>query len=131
MRNKGFTLIESLFVFSLVMLLAVLTVPKLSRKKEKPLDLQVDQISVFLEEAKYKSLAYHQKVKILFDRKTIAVEGGKKIALNEDCYFKNYHNFHFNNDGNINKGGHFAICNKKSCVNFIFHLGGGNFYVQS
>lgn len=135
MQNKsGFTLIEELFVISIIVLLSVFTLsytfnfkPKISLKQ------QCNQIVSLLEEGKSKSIINHEKIDIEIASNKITYKGIDKertINLNDNYYIDDSYEFHFNDKGNISSGGHLNICDKSVCKSIVLNVGSGAIYVK-
>lgn len=132
--KNGFTLIETIFVLSIIIMISTFTLhyaivssPKISLKQQCQLVISL------LEEAKTTALLNHQKIELLITERKISYQYLDKehgVKLNDNYYFQNEIKLYFNNNGNINKGNHLNICNHETCKSIIFNVGSGTFYAK-
>lgn len=129
LSKKGFTLVESLFVITIMMVMTLLSV------NTHPFSINVDNhlntISLFLLEAKTHAMIYKEDVNISFYDNCIDVSSihlNKQFEINEGIFTK--HNFSYNKLGHIvnPKSIHLIYNNQK--YTFVFQIGAGCFYVQ-
>ncbi|MFB6465830.1 competence type IV pilus minor pilin ComGD [Cytobacillus sp. Hz8] len=138
--NKGFTLIESLFVLSIFMLMAMITIimmkpqTNLLNRSTFFSQLKADifyaqqyaisnqkQLSLNILPNQYKYYIKNQDGSYLLER-----EYARNIDISEGTlglYLK------FNPNGNVNKFGSIMIYIGKETYRMIFQIGGGRFYV--
>lgn len=131
--NKGFTLIETLFSFSIMMILTIVSVPLINLSLTPSLARQADQIIVYVNYAKSYAISAHQRVELKFD--------GQKMSLTcENVIIDEYHlskgefskslNIWFNEKGNINQANSLFLKNNNEQVKLTFNLGTGNCYAK-
>lgn len=132
--NQGFTLIETIFVLSIIIMLSTLTLHyAIVSSPVISLEQQCQQIISLLEEAKTTALLNHQKIELLIDDKQISYQYLNqecKVKLNDKYYFQNSIELYFNENGNINKGNHLNICHQETCKSIVFNVGSGTFYAK-
>lgn len=132
--KKGFTMVEMLFVLSILIVLSVFTLHfSISNRPKIAIEQQCSQIISLLEEAKTLALTSHNQVDINISSNQISYSQGNKsrtLLLNFSYYFKYYYDFHFNKNGNISSGGRIELGNTNEIKTIILNVGSGAFYVR-
>ncbi|OUQ09327.1 MULTISPECIES: competence type IV pilus minor pilin ComGD [unclassified Thomasclavelia] len=132
--KKGFTMVEMLFVLSIMIVLSVFTLHfSISNRPKIAIEQQCSQIISLLEEAKTLALTSHNQVDINISSNQISYSQGNKsrtLLLNFSYYFKYYYDFHFNKNGNISSGGRIELGNTNEIKTIILNVGSGAFYVR-
>lgn len=132
--KKGFTMVEMLFVLSIMIVLSVFTLHfTISNRPKIAIEQQCSQIISLLEEAKTLALTSHNQVDINISSNQISYSQGNKsrtLLLNFSYYFKYYYDFHFNKNGNISSGGRIELGNTNEIKTIILNVGSGAFYVR-
>lgn len=132
--KKGFTMVEMLFVLSILIVLSVFTLHfSISNRPKIAIEQQCSQIISLLEEAKTLALTSHDQVDINISSNQISYSQGNKsrtLLLNFSYYFKYYYDFHFNKNGNISSGGRIELGNTNEIKTIILNVGSGAFYVR-
>lgn len=132
--KKGFTMVEMLFVLSIMIVLSVFTLHfTISNRPKIAIEQQCSQIISLLEEAKTLALTSHNQVDINISSNQISYSQGNKsrtLLLNFSYYFKYYYDFHFNKNGNISSGGRIELGNTNEIKTIILNVGSGAFYVH-
>ncbi|HIX80697.1 MAG TPA: type II secretion system GspH family protein [Candidatus Erysipelatoclostridium merdavium] len=132
--KKGFTMVEMLFVLSIMIVLSVFTLHfTISNRPKIAIEQQCSQIISLLEEAKTLALTSHDQVDINISSNQISYSQGNKsrtLLLNFSYYFKYYYDFHFNKNGNISSGGRIELGNTNEIKTIILNVGSGAFYVR-
>ncbi|WP_308698420.1 competence type IV pilus minor pilin ComGD [Erysipelatoclostridium sp. An173] len=132
--KKGFTMVEMLFVLSIMIVLSVFTLHfSISNRPKIAIEQQCSQIISLLEEAKTLALTSHDQVDINISSNQISYSQGNKsrtLLLNFSYYFKYYYDFHFNKNGNISSGGRIELGNTNEIKTIILNVGSGAFYVR-
>ena len=131
--KKGFTMVEMLFVLSIMIVLSVFTLHfSISNRPKIAIEQQCSQIISLLEEAKTLALTSHNQVDINISSNQISYSQGNKsrtLLLNFSYYFKYYYDFHFNKNGNISSCGRIELGNTNEFKAIILNVGSGAFYV--
>ena len=132
--KKGFTMVEMLFVLSIMIVLSVFTLHfSISNRPKIAIEQQCSQIISLLEEAKTLALTSHDQVDINISSNQISYSQGNKsrtLLSNFSYYFKYYYDFHFNKNGNISSGGRIELGNTNEIKTIILNVGSGAFYVH-
>ena len=132
--KKVFTMVEMLFVLSIMIVLSVFTLHfSISNRPKIAIEQQCSQIISLLEEAKTLALTSHNQVDINISSNQISYSQGNKsrtLLLNFSYYFKYYYDFHFNKNGNISSGGRIELGNTNEIKTIILNVGSGAFYVH-
>ena len=129
LNKKGFTLIECMFVMSVSVIMIVLSF----YIRTIPLNHNViiNDISLFINQAKTHAMIYKEKVNIYFAESSIQVNS---IHLNDSYELRqghfSKHSFSYNENGHIvyPKSVNLYINNK--VYKFVFQIGSGMFYVE-
>lgn len=130
LTNKGFTLIETLFVLFIICLLSVLTmglhIPTQSD------EMILEEISQFINQAKMNAMIHKETTYIIFSRKSISIDAvhyQNQYLLPNEMYFDEY-KMSYNEFGNIKIAKKIVLhCQEKS-YSFVFQIGSGSYYVE-
>lgn len=117
-HNKGYTLIECVFVLLVLMSLLLLTISNTSNNANQVLLTIKEKIH----QAHLNSLVYHEPTELVFEGSMLSI--GNKVYdfspwVCEDLVF------HYNAIGNINQANTLRCYYKQKEVRFIFNLGTG------
>lgn len=133
LNKKGFTLIESLFTFSIILFLSLLGLNNNHNITTSSIDLDVNRTVAFIEAIKANSLNYHHSNIIQVYEHELLVENefiNLTLKVNSDLYFNNITEIKFNENGNISRSGHLNLCNDLQCKSIFFSLATGEIYVK-
>ena len=125
-QNKGFTMIETLFVLFIITMLLTLTLTLHIPKKN--IDTQIQEIKAFLNSAKIQAMVTKDSMKVTFTRDKITYDD-QQYVLSEDSYFDSYE-MTFNENGNIKTAKSLTYHTPKKDYTFVYQVGSGCFYVQ-
>ena len=132
--DSGFTLIEVVFIISIILILSTITLHfVINSKPVISLQQQCQQVISLLEEGKSRAMINHEQINIVIQTKQISYNGQKDqrtLTINDNYYIDDYYEFHFNHNGNISSGGHLKICSSNGCKSIILNVGSGAFYVK-
>lgn len=133
-KFKGFTLIETIFTLSIIILLSSITVFYSNYKGNDSLLLNFNTTKLIntLQKVKVESNFYRKSISIdLFDHFLI-INGKdqKKVMFNKDIFITGPKIISFNTNSNVNKATTINICKQKNCKKIIVNLGSGNIYVK-
>ena len=130
LNKKGFTLIETLFVISIICILSVLTMGySLPEKKD---DHYIQEMILFLNEAKLQAMTNKQTVTIQFTQSQISYSYGhvqKEYKLKQGTYFDDYQ-LTFNAYGHIKTAKTLAYHMQDKIYQFVYQVGSGYVYVR-
>lgn len=130
LNRKGFTLIETLFVLSIICILCVLTMTlHIPQKSEK---VELNEIVSFLNEAKMNAMISKQTTTIHFSHHQITYSSAhqqKSLKLNKENSFEDYQ-MTFNENGNIKTAKTILYHTKNHDYRFVYQVGSGCFYVE-
>ena len=133
-QNKGFTMIEMLFVLSIIVSITLLTIPYyFTHQNNYNFENVQKQIGMMIDQAKQESLISHQRIDLCFTKKEVYyLKDEQKISfqLPDKFYFDKIKEVYFNKNGNINSGNTLKLCDKNTCKSIIFNVGSGVFYVK-
>lgn len=130
MSNKGFTLIETLFVLMIVCLLFLLSMRLHIPQKSDAIKL--NEIISFLNEAKMEAMNIKKTVIIDFSYDGISYDNGEKqyhYDLAKGDYFIE-HELSFNAMGHISKAKTVEFHTQQQVYKIVYQIGSGSFYVQ-
>lgn len=133
LNKQGFTIIEVLLCLSITIVLSMLSMPQFFTKRAISIEEQYVSVRSLLEEAKTTALLYHQKVTMHINSNVIEYQCdtfSRKLVLDEQYYFENSNEVHFNQNGNINQGNTISLCNQEQCRSIVFNVGSGDFYLK-
>ena len=128
-NNKGFTLLESLLVIGIICIISVLTlyIPHTQISH----DTLIQDISLFINEAKAHAMVYKEKVKISFQKNTIKASS---LHYNQSYHLKDghlsSHTLTYNSSGNIINPKSVILYFDDCYYRFVFQIGAGSFYVE-
>lgn len=132
-QNNGFTLIEEIFVLSVIIAMTLLTLPLFHHQTvQRPENIQF-HISAIIDGAKAYALTLHQKVELEIGETYIAYKkDGKDVRYNlpDGASFSHIIPVSFNENGNINQANHILLNYQNSKYQLIFHLGSGDYYFK-
>jgi prepilin-type N-terminal cleavage/methylation domain-containing protein len=130
LMNKGFTLVETLFVLFVICILSTLSLTlHMPQKSESML---VQEIIGFLNEAKLTAMTYKQTVTLTFSNSEIvyhSADFNKEYQLYDQSFFEP-HEMTFNLSGNIKGAKTVVLHTSKKQYQFVFQVGSGCFYVR-
>lgn len=133
-QNKGFTLIEMIFVIAIIISLTFITLPYCHHQTlSNDVDIIKYNISSIINSAKAEALTFHQKIDLEFTSHKISYQNNENTIsylLPEQCYFSSIKDVYFNENGNINKANHIILNYKDESIKLIFHLGSGDYYFE-
>ena len=128
--NKGFTLIEMLFVLMVICILSTLTMNlHLPQKSD---DVMINEISFIINQAKTNAMIYKESVTLEFTNNNLLVTSNHfndNYTLPENASFEEY-SFTYNEFGNIKTAKKISFCVNKNEYFFVFQVGSGSFYVK-
>lgn len=130
LNNKGFTLIETLFVIAIMCILMSISINLCIPSKK--IETSLHEIVCFINEAKLYAITSKHSVKIMFDRNMItcsSFDSVKNLRLEEGTYFDSY-SLTFNASGHIKGAKRVKYHTQKKDYSFIFQIGSGYFYVE-
>ena len=130
LNNKGFTMIETLFVLSILCILSLLTMNLHIPSKNDEMIIQ--EISTFFHQAKMTAMIYKETVQVSTSRNQLSYTCGstsKTYQLNDDSYFNDYQ-FTYNEFGNIKTAKTLNYYLHQKDYQFVFQVGSGCFYVR-
>ena len=134
-QNKGFTMIEMLFVLSIIISITLLTIPYyFTHQNNSNFENVQKQVGMMIDQAKQESLISHQKIDLCFTKKEVYyLKDEQKISfqLPDKFYFDKINEVYFNKNGNINQANHIVLANNQKKIKIVFHLGSGEYEFQS
>ncbi len=134
-QNKGFTMIEMLFVLSIIVSMTLLTIPYyFIHQNNSNFENVQKQVGMMIDQAKQESLISHQKIDLCFTKKEVYyLKDEQKISfqLPDKFYFDKIKEVYFNKNGNINQANHIILANNQKKIKIVFHLGSGEYEFQS
>ena len=131
LNNRGFTLIEMLFVVSIMIIISSFSF--VYHKKNINTKEQVSLISGIFYEAKMRALVNKRKVicEVYQDKIVMNDNDYKKtVILNKGYFFRNRHMFSYNEKGHIKIAKTLVLRTPYNEVRFVFQVGSGVFYVK-
>ncbi|MEQ2626402.1 competence type IV pilus minor pilin ComGD [Faecalibacillus faecis] len=134
-QNKGFTMIEMLFVLSIIVSITLLTIPYyFTHQNNYNFENVQKQIGMMIDQAKQESLISHQRIDLCFTKKEVYyLKDEQKISfqLPDKFYFDKIKEVYFKKNGNINQANHIVLSNNQKKIKIVFHLGSGEYEFQS
>ncbi len=130
LNNKGFTLIETVFVLFIICILMTISM-NLHIPSQKQ-DQSIQDIIYFLYEAKLQAISSKKTVEVQFHKNMVSYSYDhiyEKLELDEDTYFDN-HRLTYNAHGHIKDAKTINYHTTEKEYQFIFQVGSGTFYVQ-
>lgn len=129
-NNKGFTLVETLFVLVIIVILSLLTMNiYIPVKSDQDI---IEEVTQILYQAKANSILYKEKTDIYFQKQSLKIQSKhycNSYILTHQTSFSNYH-FSYNEFGNIKTAKTVGFQGHHQKYSFIFQVGSGTFYVQ-
>lgn len=133
--NKGFTLVEMIFVLFVITLLTMLSFTFSRTSVRKPQVKEIyHEISSIIEEARSVALSTRSRVDLQITEYTIGYQSSQQsrsITLPKGVFFILSKTIYFNKKGTVNQGNRIALQVDNQQYNIIFNVGSGNFYLQS
>lgn len=130
LTNKGFTLIETLFVLFIICMLSMISMTL--HMPQKSADVQIKEIVSFLNEAKLNAMTYKQTVTLKFNESSVSYQclnRQRDYELNQQLYFDN-HQMTFNDFGNVRGAKTVILHTQNKNYHFVYQVGSGCFYVE-
>lgn len=130
LTDKGFTLIETLFVLFVVCIL--FTISLQLHLPQKKVETTLQEITAFLNEAKLEAMVSKSTVTVSFQRDRVVYSGhdiNKSYVLDEKSYFDEYQ-LTFNSEGHIKKAKTVYYHTGDRTYRFVYQVGSGYFYVE-
>lgn len=130
LTDKGFTLIETLFVLFIVCMLSMISMTLHMPKKSD--NVQLKEVVSFLNEAKLTAMTYKHTVTLKFSGSTVSyqcISKQKNYELGENVYFENQQ-MTFNDFGNIKGAKTVVLHTSHKNYRFVYQVGSGCFYVE-
>lgn len=130
LNNKGFTMIETLFVLSIICILSLLTMNLHMPSKNDEVIIQ--EISTFFHQAKMTAMVYKETVQVSTTHHQLSytcASTNKTYQLYDDSYFEDYQ-FTYNEFGHIKTAKTLNYYLHQKDYQFVFQVGSGCFYVR-
>lgn len=130
LTNKGFTMIETLFVLFIICILSCLTMVVHIPSKNN--HMIIEDISQLLNQAKMNAILYKEKTYISFTKNKLLIQSfhfNEEYFLPDGTYFES-HKMNYNEFGNINKAKKIYFYCRQKTYAFVFQIGSGSYYVQ-
>ena len=129
LNNKGFTLIETLFVISILTIMLTFSISIRPFRQDN--QSIISDISLFLLQAKTSSMIYKEKVEIEFDDNQIQAISShfNETYILSDGYFSS-HSFSYNKQGHIVNPKTIYVYLDNMKYKFVYQIGAGCFYVE-
>lgn len=128
--NKGFTLIETLFVLFIICILSSLTMGlHVPSKSDQTV---IEEVSQLLNQAKMNSIVYKEKTYITFSNSYVSIQSDHLQYLYQLPKYTYFHNYQlsYNEFGNIKLAKKVLYYGKTKTYSFVFQIGNGSYYVQ-
>lgn len=129
-KTNGFTLLEEIFVVSIILTLSFLTLPIYRFQATENVDNVKYHISSIINGAKTGALTSHEKVSLYFTEDQIYYLRDDDLisySLPDDYSFSHLKEVYFNENGNINQANHILLHYHDTQSKLIFHLGNGDY----
>ena len=130
-QNKGFTMVEMLFVISIIVSLSLLSFPYLKNKNEYTnVDNLKNQILVIINQAKGQAINSRKKTELNISSQELYFNCENQkcgIVLPIGYSFSNIKEVYFNENGNINQANHIDFNTPYKKYTLVFHLGAGDY----
>lgn len=133
LQNKGFTMVEMIFVLSIILILSSFTLYNCKRNFKPSYSIVKNNISAVIDEAKDTALTQHQRIDLQFTAHKIQFVYNDKCInylLPSGYYFDHLQEVYFNPYGSINQANHINLCFENSTHMIVFHLGAGDYYFK-
>lgn len=130
LTNKGFTLIEMIFVISIISITSFLTL-SVYIPKSKSIDSQ-EKISQFFYQAKLNSMIYKEKTSITLSgtKLSYSSSSNNQTIYIKDGFAKKKYSFSYNANGNIYKASTVTYKINGLSINYVFQVGSGCFDIK-
>ena len=129
LNNKGFSLVEILFVVSVIIALSLLTLTIRPVKISET--IIVNNVTLFINQAKTHAMVFKENVDIKFNKNKVTATSStfnRTYQLSRGSFTQ--HNLSFNKFGHIvNPKSVYLYFGEKE-YKFVFQIGSGSFYVQ-
>lgn len=130
LNNRGFTLIETLFVMMILCILFTLTMSlNIPVKKE---EVYIREITSFFYEAKLSAMLSKETVELSVGPNKVTYTSAsqtKSYQLKSGCYFQPY-KMTFNENGNVKTAKTLIYNHDHHEYRFVYQIGSGTFYVE-
>lgn len=127
-NKEGFTLIDTLFSFSMMMLLTSITL-FYCFTYSPPLDQVIDVIFGYVEQVRYRALLEHKNYAIHLDSNKVEFEDVVYYFPN-NIEIQSPQVITFNKNGNITLATSIEICKLELCKTMVFNLESGHMYAR-
>ena len=130
LTNRGFTLVETLFVLFIICMLSLLTMTLHLPNKNNQVIIQ--EITEFLNQAKLEAIVSKKTVTVQFLKDMVlwkTTDKEKNYQLSENTYFDSY-KMTFNSAGHIKTAKTVTYHTLQQDFQFVYQVGSGCFYVQ-
>lgn len=130
LNKKGFTLVEMLFVISIILMMWLFTMSIHPLKINEKVIL--NDISLFINEAKTHAMFKKETVELVFNKnkvKAMSSTFNKTYTLNHGKFLS--HTLSFNEFGHIINPKSVYVLFDKQDYQIVFQIGAGSFYVKS
>ncbi len=129
LNDRGFTLVEILFVVSIILILVAITLPY-----SKPVQFHYDELIIerFLYDAHLMALQTKMKVNVILkdDSMTYSTDELSRTEFLREATFLGTYQFHYNASGNISKAGTYDFLVNGDEKSIVTQLGSGAFYIE-
>lgn len=128
--NKGFTLIETLFVLLIICILSTISMTVVIPQQSD--ESTMTEISQFFYQAQLHSIVHKETTNVDISSHKINIHSynlSKEYHLPQNTSLQN-HQFSFNSLGHISKAKTITFHGKKQDYHFVFQIGSGSFYVE-
>ena len=130
-QNKGFTMVEMLFVISIIISLSLLSFPYLkNNNRYTNVESLKNQILVVINQAKGQAINLRKKTELnISSQELYFIYKNQKcgIVLPTGYSFSNIKEVYFNENGNINQANHIDFNTPHKKYTLVFHLGAGDY----
>lgn len=130
LTNKGFTLIEILFVLFIICILFTITMTL--NMPQKKIENDIQEISHFIRAAQIDAMRYKQTATLIFANDHLSYSYQDKqyeYDLRDQLRFEE-HQLTFNESGGIKSAKSVSLYTEDKQYQFVFQLGSGCFYVR-
>ncbi len=131
LNNRGFTLIEMMFVLSLTIIIS-----NIGFFYHRATITQEDQLALVrstFDLARIHAIVDKETVKVEVSSQEIMIHSNsfnKTVSLNDGYHFINNHSFSYNDSGHIKIAKRIILQAPKKKYAFVFQLGSGTYYVE-
>lgn len=130
LTNKGFTLIETLFVLFIICILFTITMTL--KMPQKKIERDIQEMSHFIRSAQIDAIRYKQTSILSFSRDKVSYSYQDKeyeYLLRDGLSFEE-HQLTFNRNGGIKNAKTVSLYTEGQQYQFVFQIGSGCFYVK-